>query len=156
MLVKGEFRIEAPPQAVWDSFWDDGSMAAWLPGCRKAHWESETRVTAEVQQTVAQLKADFHFELEVVESAPPSRLLLRGVGQGVSINSGVTVEVEISLEPAGEAAGAATGAATTVVRYRSELHLTGRLSVVGEVVLKLRARQVQKEMIKNVKALLEK
>ncbi len=121
--------------------------SAWLPGCRQARWEGEGRVIAEVSQSVAHLKADFRFDLEVAERTPPTRLVLRGTGEGLSISSGVTVEVEIDLE-------AAEGNATEV-RYRSTVGLSGPLAKVGEAVLKLKARQVQKEMAANVKAALE-
>ena len=147
MKIDGEFQIAAPQQRVWDSFWDDATMRAWVPGCHKATWEGTERVMAEVAQSVAQLKAEFAFDLAVAEQDAPRLLRLQGTGEGRGINSSVEVSVAIALAPLGDEA--------TQVSYQSEVRITGRLAMVGEVVLKLKAKDVQGQMVRAAKEALE-
>jgi carbon monoxide dehydrogenase subunit G len=147
MQIKGGFELSVSPQRVWDSFWNPGAMQAWLPGCTSAVWEGETRVTGEVEQSVAQLKAVFAFKMEVVEREPLRRLRLRGRGEGLTISSQVAIDMTISLEPA-EGQG-------TRVAYVMDSDISGPLSHVGSFVLKLKAKELQKSVAASVKARLE-
>ena len=147
MKVEGEFEVAATLERVWDSIWDEGTLVHWIPGCKSARWEGAERVTGELSQSVAQLKADFTFDLRVVEQSPPHSIRLRGSGQGVAINSGVELEMALHLS-------AVDDGATRVV-YRTEAAISGRLAKVGEFVLKLKAKEVQKLLARNVKAALE-
>ena len=96
---------------------------------------------------MAQLKADFNYELRVVEQERPRKIRLQGGGEGVAINSGVELEMELELT--------STGADTTRVDYVTDARISGRLAKVGEFVLKIKAKEVQKELARNVQAALE-
>ena len=147
MEIKGAFEIAAPIQRVWDSFWDGRTMRAWIPGCQAARWESDERLLATVEQSVAQLKAEFSFDLQVVEQDPPRRIRLQGRGEGVSSTSGVTVEM--SLELSGQ------HARTTRVSYVTQAEIFGRLAKIGAFVIKIKAKEVQKQLARQVKDALE-
>ena len=147
MRFEGGFEIEAPPEKVWDSFWDEAMMTAWLPGCQEAHWEGRTRVVGEVEQSVAQLKARFAFEMEVVENDPPRQLRLRGEGRGISLGSSVSLEMNIRLEPA--------EGNRTRVAYEMDARITGKLALVGNFVLKIKTRELERLMAAQVKQRLE-
>ena len=148
MRIAGEFQIEAPIERVWQSFWNEETMRCWIPGCKTARWESSERIVGELQQSVAQLKAVFAFDLKVVENSPPHRIRLRGTGEGVAINSGVVLEMEVKLSE--------VDAAATHVAYVSQVEISGRLAKAGEVVLKIKAKEVQRLLAQNVKAVLER
>ena len=147
MRFEGGFEIEAPPEKVWDSFWDEAMMTAWLPGCQEAHWEGRERVVGEVEQSVAQLKARFAFEMEVVENDPPRQLRLRGEGRGISLGSSVSLEMNIRLEPA--------EGNRTRVAYEMEARITGKLALAGNFVLKIKTRELERLMAAQVKQRLE-
>lgn len=147
MRFEGGFEIQAPLERVWDSFWDASMMAAWLPGCQKAVWEGRDRVVGEVEQSVAQLKARFAFAMDVVENEPPRVLRLRGEGKGISLGSSVSLDMSIRLEPSGDNG--------TRVAYEMEASITGKLALVGNFVLKIKTRELEKQMAAQVKARLE-
>ncbi len=147
MRYEGGFEIEASQEKVWESFWDETMMTAWLPGCQEAHWEGRTRIVGEVEQSVAQLKARFAFEMDVVENEPPRSIRLRGEGRGISLGSSVTLDMSIRLEPA-EGNG-------TRVAYEMEARITGKLALAGNFVLKIKTRELERLMAAQVKARLE-
>ena len=147
MKIAGSFQVAASPERVWDSFWEDAAVPAWVPGCVHAQWEGRERVRGEVEQSVAQLKARFAFELEVAGMDPPRHLSLKGSGEGITIASQVNMTLDIDLEAAGDS--------ETRVAYVMNADITGKLALAGNLVLKLKAKELQKEMARGVKGLLE-
>jgi carbon monoxide dehydrogenase subunit G len=148
MEFRGEFDIKAPVQRVWASFWDETLMPAWLPGCKAAQWEGDRRVQGEVEQSVAQLKATFAFDLEVVEKQEPVRLHLAGTGKGKTISSDVRVDMIVELAPL-------EGAATHIT-YIMNAEIGGVLANVGNFVLKLKGKELQRRMAQDVRSRLER
>jgi hypothetical protein len=147
MDLSGAFEIRAPVERVWASLWDERIMPAWLPGCTSAKWDGDQRVHGEVEQSVAQLKATFAFDLHVTERKEHERLRLIGTGQGKSIHSSVNVDMELALQ--------ALDGGRTQVTYVMKTEITGALAKVGNFVLKLKARDLQQRMAQNVRACLE-
>ncbi len=152
MKIEGSFQVAASPERVWDSIWEADAVAAWVPGCLHARWEGRERVRGEVEQSVAQLKARFAFDLEVTAIQPPRHLSLQGGGEGISIASQVNMTLDIDLEAVGDLPDETP---ETRVRYAMNAEITGKLALAGNLVLKLKAKQLQKEMAQGVKALLE-
>jgi len=147
MDLNGEFDIAAPVEQVWASFWDEHIMPAWLPGCQSVQWDGKERVHGEVEQSVAQLKATFAFDMHVTERKECERLRLSGIGKGKTINSDVTVEMDVAMQ--------ALDGGRTRVNYVMKTEITGALAKVGNFVLKLKAKDLQKRMAQNVRARLE-
>lgn len=147
MEISGEFEIRASAERVWSSFWDESLMPAWIPGCKSVRWEGHQRVIGEVEQSVAQLKATFRFDLEVIEKQEPVRLHLAGTGQGKTISSDVQLDMTVELAP--------LDAAATRIKYVMNAEIGGALANVGNFVLKLKAKDLQKHMIKDVRSRLE-
>jgi carbon monoxide dehydrogenase subunit G len=147
MEIRGEFDIKAPVQRVWASFWDEALMPAWLPGCKAVQWEGDRRVHGEVEQSVAQLKATFAFDLEVVEKEEPVRLHLAGTGEGKTIASDVRMDMNVELTPL-------DGTATRI-KYIMHAEIGGALANIGNFVLKLKAKDLQQRMAQDVRSRLE-
>ncbi len=83
----------------------------------------------------------------MVESSPPHRIRLQGTGEGITIGSGVVLDMEMELTPLDEGA--------TRAAYVSDAEISGRLAMVGEAVLKIKAREVQRVLEREVRAALE-
>ncbi len=152
MKIEGSFQVAASPERVWDSIWEADAVAAWVPGCLHAHWEGRERVRGEVEQSVAQLKARFAFDLEVAGMEAPRHLSFKGGGEGITIASQVNMTLDIDLEAVGNLQGETV---ETRVRYVMNADITGKLALAGNLVLKLKAKELQKEMARGVKGLLE-
>lgn len=147
MEIRGEFNVKSPMQRVWDSFWDAALMPAWLPGCKQVQWDGEQRVYGEAEQSVAQLKATFAFDLAVVDREAPARLHLAGKAQGVTIASDVALDMRVELAPLDDSA--------THIVYVMNAEIGGMLANVGNFVLKLKAKELQRRMAEDVRARLE-
>ncbi len=86
--------------------------------------------------------------VEIVESDRPSHLVSLARGEDRKLASQVEVRNTLDLAPA-----AGTG---TLVRYRSEVRVLGRLGSIGDAVMKVKAKQLAGDFAANVRAAIER
>jgi carbon monoxide dehydrogenase subunit G len=145
MIVEGAFTIRAPRERVWDAIWDIPTLASWVPGCTSAEQVDSDTYRARLEQQVGFLKASFDLLVTVVETEAPTRIRLRGEGEDRRLRSNVGIDSEVVLEPDGEA---------TVVRYRHDLSVFGRLGALGFPIIQRKARDIEAEFARRATAAL--
>jgi carbon monoxide dehydrogenase subunit G len=143
VIIEGQFTVKAPRDRVWAAIWDIPTLAGWVPGCMSAERISETDYRARLEQQVGFLKASFDLLLSVVETEPPTRILLHGEGEDRRLRSNIRVDSEVTL-------GADDGA--TVLRYRHDLSVFGRLGALGFPVIQRKAREIEAEFARRATA----
>jgi uncharacterized protein len=143
-----EFTVSATPDAVWDFFLDPGRLAPCLPGCESLEVEDATTYRVRLTIKVGFLSTTQNLRVAIVESDRPRRLVSVGRGEDRKLASQVEARTTLALVPAAEGA--------TLVHYRSEVRVLGRLGSVGDAVMKVKARQLAGEFAANVCAALEK
>ena len=147
MQAEGEFDIRVPIQEVWDSLWNSETLPIWVPGCTQASLDGRN-VRAVVEQSVAFLKARFELDVAVAEADPPHRVAFEGGGKDPKIASQVKMTMKLDLAEA--------AAEVTHVRFRSDFQVFGRIATIGQFVIQLKAKEIEKELIQKVRATLEK
>ena len=143
-----EFTVNAAADAVWDFFLDPARLAPCLPGCESLEIENDTTYRVRLTVKVGFLSTTQHLRVAIIESDPPRRLVSVGRGEDRKLASQVETRTTLELAPA--AAGA------TLVRYRSEVRVLGRLGSVGDAVMKVKAGQLAAEFAANVRGAIEK
>ena len=143
MILEGRFIIHASQERVWDAIWDIPTLASWVPGCTSATELEDGTYRAHIDQQVGILKASFDLRLTVVESLPPHRIRLEGHGEDRRLRSNLQIETEVALVPEG------TG---TVLQYRHDLGIFGRLGALGYPVIQRRARELESEFARRATA----
>ena len=105
--------------------------------------------------------------MRVTEREPPGRIRLRGEGRGLTVSSDVAIDITIELEPIavnGTLQGTADGAVTrtandpvcgTRVTYVMDSAITGTLAKVGNFLLRLKTKELQRLLAAQVKRALE-
>jgi carbon monoxide dehydrogenase subunit G len=110
-VVEGERRFAAPPERVFDLLTDPDVIASAMPAMRghtvidADHWEAKVKPPLP-------LAPSLRIRFEVQERRPPWHAALHAHGGGADVQS------TFDLEPDGEG---------TLMRWRTELHLTGLL-----------------------------
>jgi carbon monoxide dehydrogenase subunit G len=110
-VVEGERRFEAPPERVYELLTAPEVIAAAIPAVRShdvvddLHWRAKVKPPLPFAPTVT-------IQFEVLDRRPPGHARLHAHGGGADVTS------TFDLERAGQA---------TVMRWRTELHLTGLL-----------------------------
>ena len=142
------FTVSAAPNAVWDFLLDPKRVALCLPGCESVEVEDATTYKVRLLVKVGFLSTTHTLRVEIVESNRPSHLVSRARGEDRKLASQVEVRTTLDLAPA--AAGG------TLVRYRSEVRVLGRLGSVGDAVMQVKARQLAGDFAANVRAAIER
>ena len=145
-LFEEEFTVEAAPDRVWDFLLDPQRVAPCLPGCESVEIESATTYKVRLTVKVGFLSTTQNLKVELVESDRPRHLVSVARGEDRKLASQVEVRNTLDLAPASPGA--------TLVRYRSDVRVLGRLGSVGDAVMKVKAKQVAADFAANVRAAL--
>ena len=147
-IFEEEFTVGAAPDAVWDFLLDPERVAPCLPGCESVEIEDATTYRVRLTVKVGFLSTTQRLKVEIVESDPPRHLVSLARGEDRKLASQVEVRYTLDLAPA--------TAAGTLVRYRSEVRVLGRLGSVGDAVMKVKAKQLAGDFAANVRAAIER
>jgi carbon monoxide dehydrogenase subunit G len=118
-IFEEEFTVGAAPEAVWDFLLDPKRVTPCLPGCESVEVEDATTYRVRLTIKVGFLSTTQSLRVEIVESDRPRHLVSLARGEDRKLASQVEVRNTLDLAPA-------TGAGT-LVRYRSEVRVLGRL-----------------------------
>jgi carbon monoxide dehydrogenase subunit G len=147
-LFEEEFTVNASSETVWDFLLDPQRVAPCLPGCERLEVEDATTYRVRLSVKVGFLTTTQDLRVTITEAERPCRLVALGRGEDRKLGS--QVEVRNTLELAAAPDGA------TLVRYRSDTRVFGRLGSIGDAVMKIKARQLAAEFAANVRAALER
>jgi len=145
MLVEGQFPVAAAPETLLAHLFDARLMASCLPGCESLEAIDEDRYRAVVVVGMAGIKARFDLEVEITaREALDVWALTRGAEGGQA--STLRAESQVSLRPAPDG---------TLVVYRSEVSLTGRLGRFALGMMKKKAQSMGDEFAENLRLKME-
>lgn len=145
MLIEGEFPVAAPPQALLAHLFDARLMASCLPGCESLESIDDDRYRSVVVVAMAGIKARFDLEVEVVRREGfQVWAVTRGAEGGQA--STLRAESQVTLVPSPEG---------TLVHYRSDVTLTGRLGRFALGMMKKKAQSMGDEFAANLRTKFE-
>jgi carbon monoxide dehydrogenase subunit G len=147
-LFEEAFTVGAAPDAVWDFLLDPERVAPCLPGCERVEVENATTYRVRLTVKVGFLSTTQNLRVELVELDRPRHLVSLARGEDRKLASHVEVRNTLDLAPA-----APNG---TLVRYRSDVRVLGRLGSVGDAVMKVKAREFAGDFAARVRAALER
>jgi carbon monoxide dehydrogenase subunit G len=131
LAIEGEYRVNAPRQAVWDALNDAEVLKACIPGCEHIERKSDTEVEARIQAALGPVRSVFATRIELKDLNPPVSYTLTGEGKAAAGFGKGTARIELA-----EDAGA------TLLRYSAELRLGGKLAQVGSRLVEGATRQL--------------
>ncbi len=82
MDLKGEYRLPAPRQTVWEALNDPDVLKACIPGCEKLEKTGENQMAATVVAKVGPVKATFTGEVRLENIVAPESYSIVGEGKG--------------------------------------------------------------------------
>jgi uncharacterized protein len=147
-IIEERFDVAAPPETVWAFLLDPRRLAPCIPGCDRLEVVDDSTYRVRLTVKVGFLATTQDVRMTVVEAQAPRRLVAAGRGEDPRLGSRVDVRTTIELAPA-----AAAGA--TMVSYRSEVKVVGRLGSVGDAVLRVKARELAGLFAERVRAAIE-
>jgi 2-furoyl-CoA dehydrogenase large subunit len=121
LFGEGRAEVSAPPDQVWRMLLDPATLAAVVPGAHGIEKISDTHFRAQVTLGIGPVKGKYRADIELSDLDPPHAITLTGSAEGalgLARGSG-----RVTLEP--------DGANGTVVTYRYEAAIGGKVAAVG-------------------------
>ena len=143
MDMTGEYRIAASRDKVWQSLNDPRILQQCIPGCEALERVSDTELNGKVRAKVGPVSARFGGKVTLSELDPP-------------------ISYKISGEGTGGAAGFAKGGAAvtlredngaTVLSYKAEANVGGKLAQIGSRLVAGAARKMADDFFSRFTAL---
>lgn len=132
LFGEGEASVAAPPEALWRILFDPATLQAIVPGAHSVEKLSDSHFRAEVTLGIGPVKGRYTVELELTDPVPPRSVTLSGSAEG-GLGSG-RGSGQVTLE--------ATPEGGTIIRYRYDAAVGGKVASVGGRLLDGAARMV--------------
>ncbi len=121
MDINGEYRIPATRERVWEALNDPRVLEKCIPGCEGIERQSEREFLAVIRSRIGPVNARFDSRISLSNLDPPASYTISGAGKGGAAGFG-RGSAEVTLEAEG---------GETVLRYRAELQVGGKLAQIG-------------------------
>ncbi|MBM3540754.1 MAG: carbon monoxide dehydrogenase subunit G [Alphaproteobacteria bacterium] len=132
MDMTGEYKIEAPREAVWQALNDPEVLKQCIPGCETLDKTSDTEFTANVRAKVGPVSARFGGKVQLTDLDPPNGYKISGEGQG-GVAGFAKGGAEVKLTPDG---------AGTLLSYSVNAQVGGKLAQIGARLIDATARKM--------------
>ena len=128
MRLDHEFRVAAPPEAVWPLLLDVERVAPCLPGAEVAERVDESTYKVAVTVALGPMKLTYRGEVAIVEADPAAmRAVMRAKATEARGQGTASATITTTLAPDG---------AGTRAEVVSEVQLTGRVAQMGQGIVK--------------------
>lgn len=136
MIVEGEFTFQGPREIIWDLLQDPAVLSKALPGAKTLTKTAEDRYEGAMQVGVGPVTAgEFSVSVVLSDKVPPQSFSMQTEGKGGIGFSRGTARVELTaLESGG-----------TLLKYRADLQIGGKIAGVGQRVLDSAARAMTRQ-----------
>ncbi|MEJ8823322.1 SRPBCC domain-containing protein [Variovorax humicola] len=145
MLIEGQFPVAAAPDALMVHLLDASLMASCLPGCEALERLDDDRYRAVVVIAMAGIRAQFELQVEITRRDENNIWSVTRGEEGGRASS-LQADSVVTLTPGPEG---------SVVCYRSEVNLTGRLGRFALGMMKKKAQSMGDEFAANLRKRLE-
>ncbi len=145
MKLDGTIAITAPADAVWALLLDPLTLAACVPGVRDARRVDDRTFAGSITASVGPMDGDFAFTSVITRAERPAmEVSLEGVDSVTKSRLEGTVVVDLRED-----------GPVSALAYRADVKVKGRLSILGEMVLRATASLMIGQVTRCLKDRLE-
>lgn len=145
MELTGEYRIEAPRDAVWRGLNDPEILKQSIAGCEELTKDSDNSFAARVKAKIGPVSATFGGKVTLSDLDPPNGYKISGEGQG-GVAGFAKGSAEVKLVPDG---------AATILRYTVNATVGGKLAQIGSRLVDATARKMSEDFFTRFAGVVE-
>jgi carbon monoxide dehydrogenase subunit G len=119
--IKGEYRIPADRQTVWNALNDPEVLKRCIPGCESMEKAADGSYSARMLAKIGPVKAKFSTLISLSDLNPPQSYVISGQGKGGPAGFGKG-SAEVRLTEIGD---------QTQLNYSASMQVGGKLAQVG-------------------------
>ena len=144
MIIEGQFIVPIAIESAWDFFINIESLARCMPGLKKVGAIDKKTYRCSIEAKVAYLKFNFNGDFAITSEDPP--MLVESVVKGEDRKFFSTLKAESLMELT------AICEDVTMVNYKIDVNIFGRLGTFGQRIIRGKAEQIAQEFIRNVQS----
>jgi carbon monoxide dehydrogenase subunit G len=145
--LEGRITIAAVPATTWALVTNPVALAACVPGVREVRQIDDRTFAGSITASVGPMDGDFDFTAVIAVADFPDRLDVEITGLDSVTSSRLEATVHASL--------AAEDPGSTILAYRADVRVKGRLGILGEMVLRATASMMITQVTKCLRSRLE-
>jgi hypothetical protein len=143
MDMTGEYRIAAPRDKVWQSLNDPAILQQCIPGCEALEKISDTELDGKVKAKVGPVSARFGGKVTLSDLDPPNSYKISGEGTGGAAG----------FAKGGAAVDLRDDNGATVLSYKVEANVGGKLAQIGSRLIEGAARKMADDFFSRFAAI---
>ena len=145
--TSGEITVDVDRSTAFAVVRNPARLARCIPGCKDLRELAPDRYTAVLSSQVAFMTLSFTVAIDVTMIEEPSAIEAKITGDAVGLAGHVVATARLRLDEAEDH--------RTIVRYATEIGLTGRLGGLGQPVFKATSAKMAREFGANLKKEIE-
>lgn len=147
LQTHGEITVDVARPVAFAFVEDARRLARCIPGCHDLTELSPGRYAAVLTSGVAFMTLSFNVIIDVTRSEPPGLLEAKVSGDAVGLAGHVVATARLELFEQGDA--------RTMIRYVTDIGLTGKLGGLGQPVFRATSARLAREFGANLKQALD-
>ena len=148
MIIEGKFIVPISIERAWNFFMDIESLAHCMPGLKQVEAIDDKTYRCTIEAKVAYLKFNFSGNFAITNEEPPIRVESVVKGEDRKFFSTLKSENLMELEAISEY--------VTMVSYKIDVNIFGRLGIFGQRIIRGKAKQMAQEFIDNVQSMIKR
>ena len=146
MKLSGEISVMAPQAEVFAAIRDAEFFVTCVPGASDLVEIDDRNYTANLDTRVAYIRFKFDVEVQIAQIEEPRLISAQVTGIPAGIVGRLTSTATTELREDGE---------NTIIAYEIDSTLSGRLGSIGQPVVKSKAREMEREFTRRLRARFE-
>ena len=142
MILDGKIDLDVPTEKAWDFLIDINKFSTCLPGIDEVKQIDDKTFDGVISATVGPISGKFSFRSTIVESKPPAQMVVRTEGTDSVTKSRVEADMTVDLHRISES--------KSQMDYQANVKITGRLAILGDMVLRATATLILQEFTRRL------
>ena len=143
MIFDGKIDLEVPVNQAWNFLIDIDKFSGCLPGIEEVKQIDDKTFEGTLGAAVGPISGKFSFRSTIVESHPPQQMVVKTEGTDSVTKSRVNADMTVDLHELSDA--------ETLMEYRADVKITGRLAILGDMVLRATATLILQEFARRLR-----
>jgi len=142
MILDGKIDLNVSAEKAWNFLIDINKFSTCLPGIDEVTQIDDKTFDGVISATVGPISGKFLFRSTILESKPPAQLVVRTEGKDSVTKSTVIADMTVDLRRVSES--------NSQMDYKADVKITGRLAILGDMVLRATATLILQEFTRRL------
>jgi uncharacterized protein len=142
MIFEGQIDLNVPAEEAWAFLIDIDKFSTCLPGIEEVRQIDDKTFEGTLGASVGPISGKFSFRSTIVDSQPPEQMIVKTEGTDSVTKSTVNADMKVELRK--------TSNEKSVMDYRADVQIKGRLAIVGDMVLRATATLILQEFARRL------